>query len=176
MKRLHACIRFIDALNEKAGRAVSWLTLAMVLLTAGEAVARYAFNTGSVALQELEWHFFALIFLLGAGYTFLHDGHVRVDIFYARLSGRWKRRIDLIGGIAFLLPTCVLVIWTSIHFVAASWRVLEGSGDPGGLPARYILKAAIPIGFFLLALQGFSRIGGFFVRRDGAKGGGGGDA
>ncbi|MFQ5691656.1 MAG: TRAP transporter small permease subunit [Nitrospinota bacterium] len=158
MRVLRACVRFVDALNERVGRGVAWLTLAMVLLTVGDVIARYAFGTGAVAVQELEWHFFAALFLLGAGYTFLQDGHVRVDILYARLSERWKMGIDLFGGLFFLLPTCAVVIWTSSRFVAASWRLLEGSPDPGGLPARYVLKAMIPLGFALLALQGLARV------------------
>lgn len=158
MRILRTCAGFINALNEKVGRGVAWLSLAMVLLTAGDAIARYVFHTGAVAVQELEWRLFAVLFLLGAGYTFLHDGHVRVDIVYSRLQDRWKMWIDLFGGLFLLLPTCILIISTSNKFVAASWRLLEGSPDPGGLPARYALKAMIPIAFFLLALQGVANI------------------
>ncbi|MFQ5893411.1 MAG: TRAP transporter small permease subunit [Nitrospinota bacterium] len=145
--------RFIDGLNERIGRAVSWLTLAIVCITAWDVTLRYLFRKGSVALQELEWHLFGPVFLLAAGYTLLHDEHVRVDIFYSRLSPKMKALIDLVGSLLFVIPLCVLLIWTSWGFVAASWRAGEESPDPGGLPARYLLKAVIPLGFLFIGLQ-----------------------
>lgn len=171
VKFLLACARRIEAINEKVGEAVSWLTLAMVLLTAGDVIARYVFSTGAVAVQDLEWHLFAVVFLLGAGYTFLHDGHVRVDILYARLSERWKMWVDLVGGIFFLLPMCAVVIWSSVGFAAASWRLMEGSPDPGGLPARFALKAMIPLGFALLAFQGIGHVLRILLRLSRREGG-----
>ncbi len=86
----------------------------------------------------------------------MKDGHVRVDIFYARLSPRRQALVNFVFALLFLFPTCFLLIKTSLPFIARSWAVLEGSPDPGGLPARYLLKAAIPAGFFLLGLQGLS--------------------
>lgn len=144
----------IDAVNLYIGRAVSWLTLAMVLITTVDVILRYLFNTGWVAVQEAEWHLFGFVFLLGAGYTLLYDGHVRVDIFYAKRSRRTRAWIDLAGTLVFLLPVCVLVIWSSHKFVLNAWIFAEGSPDPGGLPARYILKTAIPVAFGLVAVQG----------------------
>jgi TRAP-type mannitol/chloroaromatic compound transport system permease small subunit len=127
-----------------------------VLITVGDVIMRYIFHTGAVFIQELEWHLFGILFLLAAGFTLLRDGHVRVDIFYARLSRRGKAWVDLLGVLLLLLPVCALVIWSSQKFVANSWAFREGSPDPGGLPARYLIKAVIPLGFMLVALQGVS--------------------
>ena len=148
--------KFIDRINEYVGRAVAWVTLLLVLVVFVDVVMRYAFNTSFVFTQELEWHLFAFIFLIGAGYTLLHDGHVRVDIIYQRLGGKGRAWINLLGVILFLLPGCFLVIKTSIKFVYNAWSILEGSPDPGGIPYRFIVKSTIPIGFALLLLQGIS--------------------
>ena len=99
---------------------------------------------------------FAFIFLIGAGYTLLHDAHVRVDIFYQRLGPRGRAWINLLGVIFFLIPGCILVIDTSWNFVFTSFKMLEGSPDPGGIPYRWVVKSTIPIGFVLLLLQGLS--------------------
>jgi len=135
---------------------VAWSTALVVLVVFVDVVMRYAFNTSFVFTQELEWHLFAFIFLMGAGYTLLYDGHVRVDIFYQRLSPKAQAWINLIGVLLFLIPGCVMVIATSWSFVANSWAVMEGSPDPGGIPYRFLLKACIPAGFILLLLQGVS--------------------
>lgn len=158
MNRLSKIPRAIDALSEWTGRAVSWLALMLTLVTVYDATARYVFHSGSVGIQELEWHIFALLFLLSAAYTYKHDAHVRVDIIYARLSVRGKAAVDVAGSIFFLFPFCLLIIYTSAGFVANSWAVGEISSDPGGLPARYILKAMITVGFSLLLLQGLSEL------------------
>ena len=148
----------IDAISEWSGRAVAWLVLAMVLVIGYDVGMRYLFQSGSVALQELEWHLFALVFLLGAAYTLKHDGHVRVDILYNSrwMSDRRRAMIDLFGGLFLLLPFCLMVIIASLRFVANSYGMGEGSPDPGGLPHRFLLKAAIPVGFGLLLLQGLA--------------------
>lgn len=149
---------FLDGINERVGKTVSWFVLFLTLLTAWDVMARYLFMSGSVALQELEWHIFAIIFLLAAGYTLKNNGHVRVDIFYSRLSKKGRAIVDLFGSLFFLLPFCVMMIYASSGFVESSFAVRESSGDPGGLPARYILKAMIPTGFLLLLIQGVSQI------------------
>ncbi|MDE0208205.1 MAG: TRAP transporter small permease subunit [Candidatus Tectomicrobia bacterium] len=156
MKFLSAVVRGIDRLNEKVGQNVSWLTLFLVLVTTYDVIMRYLFDITYVFIQELEWHLFAVLFLIAAGYTHLKGDHVRVDIVHARLSPHLKAWVELVFGLLFLFPTCFLLIWTSIPFVINAWTVLEGSPDPGGIPARYILKAVIPIGFVLVALQGVS--------------------
>ena len=151
-----ALVRWIDQLNDRVGRATSWLTAVMVVVTTSDVLLRYVFNTSFVFIQELEWHLFAVLFLLAAGDTHLKGKHVRVDILYTRLSPRRQALVDLVFGVLFLFPTCFLLIKSSLPFVAHSWAVLEGSPDPGGLPARYLLKAVIPVGFILIGLQGIS--------------------
>ncbi|HEC17939.1 MAG TPA: TRAP transporter small permease subunit [Gammaproteobacteria bacterium] len=153
-------INWIETIAEWVGRSVSWLVLAMVLLIAYDVAMRYLFQAGSVALQELEWHLFALLFLLGAAYTFKHDGHVRVDIFYhsRRVSDRGRAWIDLLGGVFLLIPFCLLIIVSSYPFVETAFAMHEGSPDPGGLPYRFLLKATIPLAFGLLLLQGIAHI------------------
>lgn len=146
----------IDRLNTWVGRGVSWVTLLLVLVVFVDVVMRYAFNISYVFTQELEWHLFALIFLMGAGYTLLKDGHVRVDIIYQRLSQKQQAWANLIGVLFFLVPGCYLVIATSLPWVVTSCTTGECSPDPGGVPYRYIVKSFVPAGFFLLLLQGLS--------------------
>ncbi len=156
MNFLKSLTRWIDRINEVVGHFVSWVTFVLVLVVFVDVVMRYAFKTSFVFTQELEWHLFAFIFLIGAGYTLLKDGHVRVDIIYQRLTIRQQAWVNLIGVIFFLLPGCALIIDTSWTFVVNAFSIMEGSPDPGGIPYRYVLKSAIPVGFVLLALQGIS--------------------
>ncbi len=156
MKFLLKIAKAIDGLNEWVGRGVAWVTLGLVLVIFVDVVMRYAFRTSFVFTQELEWHLFAFIFLIGAGYTLLHDGHVRVDIIYQRLGIRGRAWINLVGVIFFLFPGCIMIIVTSVKFVYTSWAIMEGSPDPGGIPFRFIIKGTIPAGFCLLLLQGTS--------------------
>lgn len=145
----------INQISEFSGRAIAWLVVVLVGLTFYDVLMRYLFNQGSVALQELEWHLFAIIILLGASYTFKTGGHVRVDLIYAsnRISEQQRRYVDLFGNLCFLLPFCVLMVLSSYSFVENAYLIAERSPDPGGLPYRWLLKAMIPAGFFLLALQ-----------------------
>ena len=149
-------IQLIDWINRKVGQGVAWVSLLMVVVVTVDVVMRYLFKTSFVFVQELEWHLFGVLFLVGAGYTLLHDDHVRVDVFYQRLTTKQRAWINLLGTLFFLLPGCYLVIQTSWQFVMNSWAVQEASPDPGGIPARYLLKACIPLGFALVALQGIS--------------------
>ena len=146
----------IDALNETVGRLVSWLTTALVLLIVFDVAARYLFNTSSAGVIELEWHLFSFIFLLGAAYALKHDRHVRVDVFYQSFSKKQQAWVNLVGTVLFLIPLNYVIIQTSGKFAFNAWVMQEGSADPGGLPARYIVKAAIPVGFSLLLLQAIS--------------------
>mgnify|MGYP006300617197 FL=1 len=148
--------RWVDALNTWVGRVVAWATALAVAVVFVDVVMRYAFKTSFVFTQELEWHLFAFIFLMGAGYTLLKDGHVRVDIFYQRGSPKAQAWINFLGVIFFLIPGCFMIIATSLPFVYNAWAVMEGSPDPGGIPYRFILKSCIPAGFILLFLQGLS--------------------
>ena len=156
MQYLEKIVRIIDGLSDKIGYLVGWLTTIMVLVVFYDTFMRYVFQKGTVALQELEWHLFAIIFLIGAAYTLKQGGHVRVDIIYLKLSDNAKAWIDLLGTFVFLIPFAIMVILSTKGFVINSWNVREVSPDPGGLQARYILKAMIPLGFSLLIVQGFS--------------------
>ncbi len=146
-------IQIIDKLNERIGKTVSWLTIILVLVTCYDVVVRYVFRESSAAFQEIEWHLFAILFLVGGAYTLKIDDHVRVDIFYTRFSKEKKALVDFVGSILFLIPFCLIAIYSSKDFVVNSFLVKETSPDAGGLPARYILKAFIPFSFFLLLLQ-----------------------
>ncbi|MFQ5328723.1 MAG: TRAP transporter small permease subunit [Thermodesulfobacteriota bacterium] len=156
MKLLRRYVRLVNTLNERIGFLVSWLTTAMVAVVCYDVFTRYLLKQSSVAVQELEWHLFAVIFLLGAAYTLKHDRHVRVDIIYTRLTERQQAWINLIGTLLFLIPFALLVIWSSKNFVINSFTFGESSPNPGGLPARYLLKACIPLGFILVLLQALS--------------------
>lgn len=143
----------VDRVNEAIGRAVKWLVLAATLIAAGNALLRYGFDLGANAWLEAQWYLFAAIVLLGAGYTLKHDGHVRVDLFYARGSQRVRAWVDLAGTLLFLLPLAGLLVWLSWGFFVESWRIGETSPDAGGL-SRWPLKLLLPLGFALLFLQG----------------------
>ncbi len=156
MQILERFVNFVDSLSDKIGYLVGWMTTLMVLIVFYDTVMRYAFNKGNVALQELEWHLFAIVFLIGAAYTLKEKGHVRVDILYVNLSEKTKAWIDFLGMFIFLIPFSVMVILSTKGFIMNSWAIREISPDPGGLPARYILKTMIPLGFSLLIVQGLS--------------------
>lgn len=156
MKFIKSYIRIINRFNEKIGVIASWLTALLVLVVSYDVIVRYLIGESSVGLQEFEWHLFALIFLLAAAYTLKIDEHVRVDVFYVKLSPKKKAWINLLGSVFFLIPFCVMVIISSQDFIEISVRVNETSPDAGGLPARYILKAVIPLSFLLLLVQGIA--------------------
>ncbi|MCD6188508.1 MAG: TRAP transporter small permease subunit [Desulfuromusa sp.] len=158
MKFISLIVRLIDRLNTKVGYAISWLSTLLVLVVCYDVFTRYFLRKSSVGVQELEWHIFAVLFLLGAAYTLKMDNHVRVDVIYTLLSPRGKAWINLLGGIVFLIPFSILILWASQGFISMSWAIQETSPDPGGLPYRYILKAMIPAGFSLILLQGIALI------------------
>ena len=156
METTNRLLNLIDNINIKVGKTVSWFTFLLVLITIYDVLMRYVFKAGTIWIQEAEWHLFAANFMLAGGWTLLRNGHVRVDLFYAKFSAKTKALIDLLGTLFFLLPFCALIIWASTPFVIASWAMLEGSPDPGGLPALYILKTVIPVTFILIGIQGIS--------------------
>lgn len=156
MNGLKRLCRWIDTLNEWVGRGVAWATFLVVALVFVDVVMRYAFKTSFVFVQEMEWHLFAFIFLMGAGDTLLKEGHVRVDIFYQKMTPRGQALVNLLGVIFLLIPGCWLIIVTSGKFTYTAWNILEGSPDPGGIPYRFLVKACIPVGFALVLLQGLS--------------------
>jgi len=146
----------INRISEWIGRLSAWLVVLMVLLVCYDVAMRYLLQAGSIALQELEWHLFSLIFLLGGAYTLKHDEHVRVDILYQAhwMTDKHRAMVDIFGCLFMLFPFCVLMIYSSIPFVMQSYGWGETSPDPGGLSYRWLLKAMIPFGFALLMLQG----------------------
>ena len=160
LEKLQKTASLLDCVVEFSGKAISWLVLLLVLLVGYDVAMRYLFNAGSIRLQELEWHLFSLIFLLGAAYTYIHDDHVRLDLFYhSHFINEQKRAyINLIGSLFFLMPFCILVIYSSFPFIQQSFQFQEGSPDPGGLPYRWLLKSVIPSAFFLLFLQGLAEV------------------
>ena len=157
MKALLALSRLIDALNEHVGRLAYWLILVAVLVSAGNATIRYAFNMSSNAWLEIQWYLFSGVFLLCAGYTLLHNQHVRIDVIAGRLSRRAQAWIDVFGTLFFLLPMALLILWLSWPVFVDAYQHNEVSTNAGGLtvwPARLLL----PVGFFLLILQGLSEL------------------
>ncbi len=157
MNALLALSRAIDALTERVGRITIWLVLVATLISAGNALVRYVLSDSSNAWLEIQWYLFGAIFLLGAGYTLKHNGHVRIDILYGRFGPRGQAWIDLLGGLFFLLPLACLMAWLSWPIFMESWRTLEHSSDSGGL-LRWPVKLLLPLGFGLLALQGVAEI------------------
>jgi len=149
--------RAIDALNICVGRTVSWLVLVAVLVSAGNALARYGFDLSSNAWLEIQWYLFSAIFLLGAGWTLLRNAHVRIDVLSSRASKRTRAWIDILGGLLFLLPMAILILYFSWPMFVQSYVGHEISSDAGGL-VRWPVKLLIPAGFALLALQGVSEL------------------
>jgi TRAP-type mannitol/chloroaromatic compound transport system permease small subunit len=149
--------RAIDRLNEAVGHLVYWLVLAAVVVSAGNAMIRYTLDLSSNAWLELQWYLYSAVFLLAAGYTLLHNEHVRIDVIYSHLPPRVRAWIDLLGSLFFLLPMALIILVLSWPMVVESIERNEYSSDAGGL-LRWPVKLLIPIGFLLLTLQGFSEI------------------
>ena len=148
---------FIDALNDRVGRLSYWLILLAVLVSSGNATVRYAFNRSSNAWLEIQWYLFSAVFLFCAGYTLLHNQHVRIDVISGRMSKRARAWIDLLGTLFFLLPMAIAIMWMSWPVFVDAYQHHEVSTNAGGLivwPARLML----PVGFFLLILQGISEL------------------
>lgn len=147
----------LDWFIDKVGRITGWCAFALVCVMAFNVLLRYFFRTGSVAMQELEWHLMAPICLLGLSYALLHDGHVKVDILYGSFPDRVKKLIDVISMLLVCIVVAIL-IYLSIPYVEQSYSIGEQSPDPGGLTHRWILKAMLPLGFSLLLIQSFAAL------------------
>lgn len=156
---LSKCIHALEAVNEWVGRAVSWLSLGMVLVAFAVVVLRYAFDLGWIAMQESITYMHAALFLAGAAYTLKHQGHVRVDIFYHRFSVRTQAWVDLFGTLLLLFPVCLFVFYVSWDYVAQSWELREGSREAGGLGGVFLLKSLILVMAGLLLMQGVAMMG-----------------
>lgn len=160
-------ITYIDTLNERIGQAVSWLTLAIVLVSVAIVFSRYCLNVNAIAVQESISYMHALIFMLGAAYTLKHNAHVRVDIFHQRFSKNTQGWVDLLGSLLLLMPVCLFIMICSWSYVTDSWQIQESSRNSGGLPGVYLLKSTIIIMAGLLFLQGLSlAIKGLFSALD----------
>ncbi|WP_345986370.1 TRAP transporter small permease subunit [Sulfurimonas sp. HSL-1656] len=144
---------FIRLLIRTVGALSAAVLGMLVLLIVFDATRRYLFHEGSVALQELEWHLFDVVIMLGVAYAMHRGAHVRVDIFYDRFSDRTKHLVNVVTMLFFVLPVSVLILYVSFDFVMMSFTQMEASSDPGGLPYRYLVKALIPLAFALLILQ-----------------------
>jgi TRAP-type mannitol/chloroaromatic compound transport system permease small subunit len=157
VKALLRVSNLIDAITNRIGHAIYWLILVSVIVSSGNAVVRYIFDVSSNGWLELQWYLFSAVFLIGAGYTLLHNQHVRIDIIIGRLPPRVRGWIDLLGTLLFLLPMALIILWFSLPMVADSYMRHEMSSDAGGL-LRWPAKILIPIGFSLLILQAISEL------------------
>jgi len=152
--------RFFDRFSDLMGWIAGFLNLIMLVNVFYDAIMRYLFNSGSIALQELEWHLFAIVFLFGMAYCLKEDGHVRVDILYDHFPPRWKAVVNIGGTLLLILPLSLLIIEGSIWYVKQAYITGEISGDPGGLGQRWLIKAVIPASFVFLVVSAV----GFVVR------------
>ncbi|WP_368501400.1 TRAP transporter small permease subunit [Oceanobacter sp. 5_MG-2023] len=150
--------RAINRFSDLLGTISAVLFLIMLVNVFIDVVLRYALNVVYIGSQEMEWHLFAAMFMLAVPYTLRAEGHVRVDLVYERLSMPKKNCIDIAGGLLLLLPFCLLVGYYGIGFAHEAWELGETSGDPGGLPARWIIKSVIPVAFFATAISGVGMI------------------
>jgi TRAP-type mannitol/chloroaromatic compound transport system permease small subunit len=151
---------FCDKFAKYIGIFISFLLIVMMINVAFDTLNRYIMNTNSVALQEMEWHLFSIIILLGLSYSLNEEGHVRVDILYSGFSEKKKAIVNMVGVILFILPLSLLVAFGSLGFVEKSFIFMEQSGDPGGLPYRFIIKGLIPTSFVILIIMSI----GYFAR------------
>ena len=157
MKALLQFSRLVDLLNQKIGLIASWLVLISCLISAGNAMVRYAFSMSSNAWLEIQWYMFGGMVMLGAAYTLKMNEHVRVDVLYSRYGERTRLWVDLLGGIFFLLPMTIVIGWLSWPMLANSYDIHEMSANSGGL-LRWPVKLMVPLGFLLLSLQGLSEV------------------
>lgn len=153
---LKRIIHLIDGTNHAISSVVSWLTALMVVTMFGIVVCRYAFNIGSIAIQESITYMHALVFMLAIAHTLKINGHVRVDIVYQRLNEKGQAIVNLLGSVFLLLPVCIFIIYISWDYVSSAWSYYEGSREAGGLDGVFLLKSLIPSMAFLLLLQGLS--------------------
>ncbi|WP_438424993.1 TRAP transporter small permease subunit [Aquimarina macrocephali] len=151
-------INFLDRVGEKIGVLVSWVATLLAIIIGLDVIIRYVFKFTYVWMIEIEIYLFGMIFLLASGYTFKYEKHVRVDVFYTKLSRKGKAWVDLLGGAFLLIPWCYVVIVSSWYYGLSSFMIGESSPQPGGLPALYVLKFCITLGFVFLLLQGISHI------------------
>ena len=158
LRILKTSLSAIEKFTEVTGRFISWATVTMVILVVLVVITRYFLGLGSIALQESVTYLHCLVFMMGIAFTLKHDGHVRVDIFYRRFSPRFKAIVNLIGGLLFLIPFCLLIFFISWDYVLASWVIRETSAENNGLPFIYLLKTLMLLMPATLVLQGIAEI------------------
>ncbi len=158
MQIIRLLIQGIDWVNEKVGRLTAWLTVIMVLNVFFVVLLRYVFGVGWVWMQELYVWSHATAFMAGAGYTFLHNGHVRIDLIYRAASPRYKAIVDILGGIFLALPLLIILYLRGLPIFIRSWEVSEKSAEAGGLPALYLLKLLILVFCILLGIQVLAQV------------------
>jgi len=146
----------IDKITKYLGYISGIVLALLVLLVVWDAMARYLFSSGSIALQELEWHLFDVVILLGIAYTLKEKSHVRVDIFYAHYSKKTKLFVDMVASLFFVLPFSMLIIYIGVDFVSLSFMQNEASSNPGGLGYRFLVKSLLPLAFVFVSLQSIS--------------------
>ncbi len=149
--------RVVDAVNDLVGKLVMWLILLATVISAANAISRYAFSISSNAFLEIQWYLFGAVFLLGGGYAFLRNAHVRIDVLSSRMSPRFRNWVDIIGITFFLLPLCYMMITMGWPIFERAWQSGEVSSSAGGL-IRWPAYLLIPVGFGLLGLQGISEL------------------
>lgn len=148
----------INSFSDLLGKIAGLLLILLLFNIFFDVIMRYLFNDVSIGMQEMEWHLYSTMFLLGVSYSLRHNGHVRVDLFYERASYKTRAWIDLFGTLIFLLPFTLLVGYYGVDFVIDSYEMNEQSGDPGGLPYRWLIKSMIPFAFFSIALSGIGMV------------------
>ena len=158
LRILKTSLSAVEKFTEVTGRFISWATVTMVILVVLVVITRYFLGLGSIALQESVTYLHCLVFMMGFAFTLKHDGHVRVDIFYRRFSPRFKAIVNLVGGLLFLIPFCLLIFFTSWDYVLASWVIRETSAENNGLPFIYLLKTLMLLMPATLVLQGIAEI------------------
>ena len=159
MNTVTAAVRGLEWLNERLGRAMAWLVLLMILDVFAAFILRYVFSADFDWLRDSYTWMHGLVFMIGAGYTLLHDGYLRVDILYRSRSTRFKAAADLLGGLLFLIPFTVAVAWVSWSYVAAAWARFDGVGEIGSLPGAFLFKTVILAFCVLVGLQGIAIVG-----------------
>lgn len=167
-KAITALVAGIESLIDVVGKATLWVALAMIGLVAINVLLRYSLSVGSVWAQELEWHLLAALILLGMCYALQRGDNVRVDLFYAHYSPRLKFVVDVIS-VLLLMAIALYFIKLSLAYVDQSYSILEGSPDPGGIPYRWVVKALIPLGYGLVAVQSLGALLQLFLKRAEAK-------
>jgi len=169
LNHLIALARLLDSISAAVGKYACWLALVMVLIQFALVLARYVFGVGAAAMQESVVYSFAFLFMMGAADTLRRGGHVRIDIFYDKLSGKGKATIDLLGSLFLLIPVCLVILVISWPYVAGSWMIAEGSRESSGIPFLFLLKSLLLVFPIAMILQGLSTIIKSVILLRGAK-------